>query len=364
MHSLSQENIYKLCHTLIHEEGYEPLLELGMKRGIEPHTMVNICDATTDICQYRNEGKARSMAIIVGDKDIFDKILLPSVFELQEDQHINNFRQELNLLAGLVDGRFLALTMNNKGKILGIKRIFESSFGLNYVESAKNINPLYTGNYRHMAIISKMTEALTFYFPPEGNIVKLFDSGRMIAQYTMGDWRKTDYDKFLEAMLITAKKLYTRQHMASPFESSTYRTCLIKVMRVAILMSTSNRGTIFSLDLNLRGDHRNRTNLSTLIYLRKKDVVITDIEDDELLNIASLDGAVLIDGEGQLLEFNAILNPSKTVDTELHYGARHETALNYSASREMAIVLVVSQDGGVIAFNRGEEITELPVIQY
>lgn len=61
------------------------------------------------------------------------------------------------------------------------------------------------------------------------------------------------------------------------------------------------------------------------------------------------------------MEFNAILSPQKLVEGEMHYGARHNAALNYSAEREMATVLVVSQDGGVTVFFRGRQVAAVRV---
>jgi DNA integrity scanning protein DisA with diadenylate cyclase activity len=49
------------------------------------------------------------------------------------------------------------------------------------------------------------------------------------------------------------------------------------------------------------------------------------------------------------------------VDGEGHYGARHSTALNYSADRDLAIVFAVSQDGGVTVFFRGQKVAAIKI---
>ncbi len=365
MDTLIPEDACLLCRTLVQEEGYGPLLKLGLKRGIEPHVMVNICDAAADLSQFLHEGRHVSTAMLIGKKKVFEQSLYPSPLDLQGEYAIkgNSFRRELRALAGLVDGHHLALVLNNKGRILGIKRISRNALGTLYDEVSDGINSLYPGYLRHMAIISKMSDCLAFYVPPEGNAVKTYETGTMVAQYIMGDWQATDYRAFFDGVLSVAKGLYLHQGLTAPFDESDYLTCLVKLMRVATLMSTRNMGTIFSLDLKLKGARRKRTKLTELLDLSSKDVSVTDMEDEEILNLASLDGAVLIDGKGRLVEFNAILDTDMTLSGEWGQGSRHETAINYSASRDNAIVIVVSQDGGITAFCRGNKIAAVPVIQ-
>lgn len=358
------EDACVLCRAMVQEEGYGALLTLGWEWNIEPQIMINLCDAAADISQYRHEGRSLSLAMLVGSPEMLNEVLPRSPFRIKKGYTINTFRRELHALAGLIDGRFLGIVMDHRGRILGVRRTFREALGFRYGEVKKGINPLYSGTYRHMAVVSQIAECLAFYMPPEGNIVKLFENGRMVAQYTMGDWRSTDYETFFNRVLETGQDLYKMQRLRIPYANSEYRTCLIKSMRVATLMASRNRGTILSLDLELKGRERRTTGLTDVVDLEKKGSMITELEDEELLNIASLDGAVLVDGKGRLVEFNAILDPGRILKGELQHGARHKTAINYSTLRKGAILLVVSQDGSVSAYSQGKRIAEAPVIKY
>ena len=361
MDHLLPEGTCKLCRTMINAEGYGPLIELGLKRGIAPETMISFLDTVADVSQFHLEGKHRSLALLVGDGKTFDEILKPSVFSLQKDYSVGKFRCEFQALGGLLDGSFLILTANTEGKITGIKRTFRKVLGSRYEEEARTINPIYSGSYRHIAVISKMTRSLAFYVPPEGNLAIVFDHGRIVVQYAMGDWQPADYDLLHKNVLSVAEEILTDHQSLAEDDADLFRLCVIKLLRVAFLMSSQRIGTILSLDLKLKEARRKTSRLTKTIGLLDRNVLITDLEDGELANIASLDGAVLVNGQGRLLEFNAILSPQKVVEGEMHYGARHNTTLNYSAEREMAIVLTVSQDGGVTVFFRGQQVAAVRV---
>ena len=77
------------------------------------------------------------------------------------------------------------------------------------------------------------------------------------------------------------------------------------------------------------------------------------IRDRTLARLAALDGATIVDHDGHLLGYGAIVSSS---DSE-HEGAR--TAAAKSLSHTAAIVLKVSVDGDITVFHEGEEIANL-----
>lgn len=351
-----------LCRTLIEEEGYGPLCAIGERSGIDAVLMVRLCDAAADLAQYRREGRPLGMVLLVGDRARLEDNLPASPFSLRDNLTLGNFRREIRLLGGLVDGCHLALALDRTGKIVGIRRVHERALDARYQEADRDVDPLLSDRYRHVAILSRLVDGLAFYVPPEGNRVKLFDRGDLVAHYSMGDWHPTDYRGFLRALLQRAQELYAGVEGSTPFETSQYRDALLKMTRVAVTMSERGHGTIVSVDLALKSGRRKTTKLSDVINLsRAEAIAVTGLEDEELVNLASLDGAVLVDGRGRLLEVNAILRSDGRAETELHHGSRHEAAIGYSAGRPAAIVLVVSQDGGIGAYCRGKRIAEVPV---
>ena len=345
-----------LCRTMVNQEGLAHLIEIGYRHNLASEFMVILCDVVADLAQCRHEGRSYPLALVVGDKERCHKVLPPSLFSLPADLTIQEFQNRLQDFAGLLDGRHVILAVDRTGRLLGVRRVVATILGPGYQEMHQSVNPIYTGIYRHLATISQLTQGLVFYVAPPGNLVKVFDQGTIVALYTRGDWCAAQYEVFLQTMVQTADQLLSEAMLMAPEVAGHFRTYLIKAARVAFLMSARGEGTILSLDLDLKPAHRRTTRLSGLLALQEKGWSITDLEDEELANLAALDGAVLIDGRGRILEFNAILSPSRVMEGESHYGARHDTAINYSVERKWAIILVVSEDGSLSAFCRGQKI--------
>lgn len=355
MNPISHESECEVCRTLIDEEGYRPLMKLGMRNQIAPRVMIQFCDAIGDASQVIYEGKPCSLALLVGEDATFNEVLAPSIFSLKKGQSINVFRKKFHALAGLIDGKFLLLTANKKGKITGIRRVFPEILGPRYESEAPEVNSLYTGVYRHMAVLSRMTGALAFYVPPKGNTAKIFDRGKIVAIYRHGNWHEVNFEAFRECLIEASEQALATVPASRGGESEElFRMSLLKLMRVAFFMSTRGSGTILCLDAKMGVKRRRKSRLSEMVELLQRDLLITNLEDEELANIASLDGAVLVDGEGRLREFNAILPSAATDDGADRQGARHEAARTYSVEKGAAIVIAVSQDGGITGFYKGE----------
>ncbi len=362
MDAISHESECEVCRTLIDEEGYRPLITLGMIHQITPRLMVQFCDAIGDASQVLHEGRPCTLALLVGDDATFGDVLAPSVFGLKKGQSITTFRKKFHALAGLIDGNFLLLTANRKGRVTDIRRVFPEILGPRYQSEVPEVNSLYTGVYRHMAVLSRMTGSLAFYVPPRGNTAQLFDRGRIVAIYRHGNWHEVNFEMFRECLIhVSEKALSWAPAMKSSEPPELFRMSLLKLMRVAFFMSTRGSGAIFCLDPTLSAKRRRKSRLSEVLELMQRDLLITNLEDEELANIASLDGAVLVDGEGRLLEFNAILPSTETADGADRQGARHEAARTYSAQRSSAVVIAVSQDGGITGFFKGETVTTIKI---
>jgi len=78
-----------------------------------------------------------------------------------------------------------------------------------------------------------------------------------------------------------------------------------------------------------------------------------DLDDDTLARLAALDGATILDREGRLLAYGAIVT---TADSE-HEGAR--TAAARTLSEAATVVLKVSVDGDITVFRQGAPVTTL-----
>ncbi len=78
-----------------------------------------------------------------------------------------------------------------------------------------------------------------------------------------------------------------------------------------------------------------------------------DLDEHTLARLATLDGATIIDRDGHLLAYGAIVT---TADSD-HEGAR--TAAARTLSRDAIVVLKVSVDGDITVFQSGSPVTTL-----
>ncbi len=74
--------------------------------------------------------------------------------------------------------------------------------------------------------------------------------------------------------------------------------------------------------------------------------------------LSQIDGAVVIDGDGRLVEMGARLVPSPEAEAGIDgfRGMRHTSALRYSADDPTATVIVVSEDGPVTVLRAGKRV--------
>jgi hypothetical protein len=74
--------------------------------------------------------------------------------------------------------------------------------------------------------------------------------------------------------------------------------------------------------------------------------------------LSQIDGAVVFDGDGRLVEMGARLVPSPEAEAEVDgfRGMRHTSALRYSVDDPEATVIVVSEDGPVTVLRKGKRV--------
>jgi DNA integrity scanning protein DisA with diadenylate cyclase activity len=78
-----------------------------------------------------------------------------------------------------------------------------------------------------------------------------------------------------------------------------------------------------------------------------------DLDEHTLVRLATLDGATVLDREGSLIAYGAIVN---SADSQ-HEGAR--TAAARTLSETALVVLKVSVDGDITIFRQGRALTTL-----
>ena len=178
------------------------------------------------------------------------------------------------------------------------------------------VNRLLTGISRRYAILSKMTDSLMFLMNSADNTARVFSEGTPFGRYKNGKWVATDLDQFEKLLRDSA----TRKGILPEVVE--------KIGRVAIRMSDLNAGGLFVLFRDLTDMEDRYSNLLNGLSVSLAVESIRELTDEELVNFAKEDGAVLIDRAGNIHSFMAFLRPGNAFmfESDPSKGARHNVA--------------------------------------
>jgi DNA integrity scanning protein DisA with diadenylate cyclase activity len=242
-------------------------------------------------------------------------------------------------LAKMVDGLALGYGVDKHGYVRGIHKL--------EVALDASCSFLLGPRFRHHAAISRHCDAVVFFVPPGGRQVRVFADGRPIGRYANGRWSSESMADVDEAVVQLAKQ-------------KNYDLALLeRVLRCAFRMSEQNLGALFILGdadgILERSDSPELSSVAT--------IVSTDMEhlsEQELINFAKQDGAVVIDVRGKFRGCMVLLRPAADTEAEigLGKGARHSSAAKTSAEAQ-CLAITVSQDGPITVYDSGRRILSL-----
>ena len=323
-------------------EGWKFVVEVARQKDLNENFIIALCELTEDLSQIRREEKPVSTAFIVGEPESTVNILPQSPLNFMCEGDISTLQKEIIELAAIVDGLQMGFFINPNGVIHSIRKLNID------LKGGFHVNRFLTGTSKKYALISKMTRAMIFFVSTGGNRVNLFNNGALIGRYANGNWEPADYDKFEQVVSEAAEIKNIKPYVIE------------KVIRVAVAMSDFNQGAIFVLfDGRINIKDRYSDTLKRLSIKIEVDS-IRDITDSELVNFAREDGAVLIDNQGNLRTFMAILRPKRqeSLAYDTGIGARHYTA--QVLSKDIGcICIAVSQDGYITVFSDGNRIYQI-----
>jgi hypothetical protein len=318
------------------------VIDAAGSKGVDPVLAREICALAEDLCVIRHEYRPISTAIVVGDPSKIQNVLPESPVKLQQGWDIFSSQKILIKLSSIVDGNTMGFVADCSGQIHSIRKL--------NIELAGNfpVNRLLSGINRRYAILSKLTDSMLFLMTSADNTVKVFADGGLVGRYKNGKWLPTDLNEVLEFLQNSA----TRKGILPEV--------IEKVGRAALRMSDLNTGGIFVLFSDPEDIKDRYSNLLNGLSVSLAVESIRELTDDELVNFAKEDGAVLIDKSGNIHSFMAFLKPDNAflVDSDPSRGARHNVAK--IISKEVGCLCVVnSQDGGATLYEDGEQVFNL-----
>jgi len=130
--------------------------------------------------------------------------------------------------------------------------------------------------------------------------------------------------------------------------------------RVSITMSDSNMGGLFVICDDINSMDQKYYNSLEQISLKLESESIREYDDEQMINLAKEDGAVLLDKDGNVHSFMALLSTQKqkNINSGIGKGARHFYA--QSISHEIScLCITISEDGRITLYNDGNLLYEL-----
>ena len=230
----------------------------------------------------------------------------------------------------LADGYRTVLRVSPDGELL--KLLTE-----NQLENRFDFPGYDFGSLAFAARTSKGLGGMVIMLQPEGSIVT-FAEGRPLFIRRRGTWRGMLWDSIRGIM------------------ADRYGSLGVKVFNVALIQATSGKGSLLGIidevpqgvskkdrvDMArelLTADHQNKP-AEWIFHNLLPTEKVGDLSADTLSRLASIDGATLVDREGRLITYGAIV-PSEQTRSE---GARSAAARSIS---RYGLVIKVSEDGPI-----------------
>jgi long-chain acyl-CoA synthetase len=323
----------------MNDAGIEFLFDLARAKQIDAPSMVHICETVAAIAQMHNEEQPLSTAFIVGNPAKIARVLPECVLQLRQYDHIRRMRRAVTTLARIVDGQVLGYAVDTHGFVRGIHRL-----GMVLEDSTEELTGVH---YRRHAAISRECGAVVFSIPPGGRQVRVFADGKLAGRYANGVW-------------LAESTAHVDAALARLAETKSYNLELLRrLLRCAFRMSERNQGAIFMIgDADAILSRSDRPAMQDLAILLSAP--LNRLTDEEIINFAKQDGAMVIDAAGNLRSAMVLLRPAASTRAQVspNTGARHSSAAKMSAETN-SVAITVSQDGPIAVFDNGERVLSL-----
>jgi hypothetical protein len=197
--------------------------------------------------------------------------------------------------------------------------------------------------------------ALGLVLTRQGDILVL-DEGSLRFSYRFGRWRFWSHHHLVDVL----KALARTRRVAVP----EVRRVTDAVYRAALDVSFRRTGALFVVlgaarrlgDIVRESDrvgHPKRDPVHKALDESLADTAIYDLPRAVVADLAGVDGAIVLDANGRILAYGAVLEPRRQPRTRDSEGARTKAAL---AASRLGMALKVSSDGDIVAFKDEEPI--------
>lgn len=291
---------------------YAWLIDPSRGHSVNLFLLQDIVDFLEEIPALKNEGEALNIGIIIKNK----MVRMGKPFVQRAPFHISK-RQNFLKLKNVVDGSKLCYSVDDKGMVtIGQipKRVIKNN-SRNTLLNASNV-----------------FQTIAFWVGECRS--EIYDCGKILQLNRRGIWIKP-HDMPLDDF----------DNQGFPVQLSRH------ILEICLEMSEQNKGGTFVI---IRGGSA-KFCCSMINDCQFKQCAVKDLPTDQIIKLASVDGAMILNTDNQLLNIGQKLEaPLGTMyEKEPGRGTRHNSAAAYSSAVH-SLVFVISEDGPISLYFKGK----------
>lgn len=260
---------------------------------------------------------------------------------------------EFKRYRALSDGYHTAYKLSKKGKLVSFLEI--PRVPLHSLHEQGKWFPDWSRDFALYCIGGKIGIWLTRH----GDIL-IFEDGNMRLSYRLGKWQYWNHRHLTNLIKSLARAQNVTKKKLQEIISSLYRTSLdISFRRTGgLLVLLRNRTDILEIvrEKDLIGAP-NRQAAQTAFDLSLGPPEIQQISRQVLVELSSLDGAVILNNNGEILAYGAVLKVKKYGgEVQKQEGSRSKASVGASF---FGIAIKISSDSGISIFQKGKEFIKI-----
>jgi hypothetical protein len=190
----------------------------------------------------------------------------------------------------------------------------------------------------------------------QGDIL-VFDEGMLRLSYRYGRWQYWNHAHLIKLIASLMRGNKASESRVSATARAAYQTALDVSFRrtgglIVLLKNKNNLGSVYQVDANsAASEFEAEAHWQFDRALPTKSV--TQLARPILAELAGLDGALILDRYGEILDFASVLRPKRTGRLKGSEGSRTKAAIGAS---HYGVAIKISSDGDITVFDQGAKI--------
>jgi len=183
--------------------------------------------------------------------------------------------------------------------------------------------------------------------------ILVFDDGNLRFSYRFGRWQYWNHSHITDLMRNLTRVQRVRKALIGKVATAVYRVSLDASFRrngalFVVLRNRKRLSQIVRYGDALGDNGRAESPFDDIL----KDARIQQLPRSVAVELASLDGALVTNNQGQLMAYSAVLSPKKTGGVSGTEGSRTKAAIGAS---HYGLAVKVSSDGDITVYHKGKK---------